>query len=196
MQTSSSASATVASRLIMAAFGGLLIALLFSLVTPVRADAAYFAGSSGRIGSVSLNGPMLVGSDWRTNGYAGTSIWWRAWEVGGFVVTRSPSSTAVQRVDGVSTIQRWDGRWVDIQSRSWSGTVSGNGTLTFPAWNWTPSSQPNNRASYRVNYQITWRVWATNQLLAYTAILPSTYADSRCRMIQLACTSYTDGNNF
>ncbi len=178
------------------ALAGLLVSLVMSLFTVAPAGAAYYTGSAGPIGSVSLNGPMLVGSDYRINGMYGSSVWLKAWEVGSFVVQRSTYTSATQRVNGVSTIQRWDGRWVNIQTRSWAGNVSGNGTLTFPGWTWAPDSQPQTRSGYRVVYEIAWRVASTNQLLSYTTILPSTLSDSRCRMLQLGCSAFTDGINF
>ena len=174
----------------------LVLTLLAVLLSPVRADAAQYSNTAGRIGSVSLHGPMIIGSDYRTNGLYGTSIWWKAWEAGSYTVTRSPSSTALQTVIGVSEIQRWDGSWVTIQSRTYNGRVSGTGTLTFPSWTWTPTQQPWRRAGYRVVYHLAWRVTATNQLLAYTTVVPSTYADNRCRMLSLGCSQYTDGINF
>jgi hypothetical protein len=186
---------TSVARLTVATVGGLLAALLMALIPTATAHAAYYAAPSGRIGSVTVNGPMINAYDvgrWLPNG---TYFYSKNWGVGGFTVTRSPSSYS-QRVTGVSTIQRWDGRWVDIQSRSWTGTVSGAGTLSFPTWTWSPTNVPNNRASYRVNFVITWTDYSSGQLLALTAILPNSYADNRCSTKHFRCTSYTDGLNF
>ena len=177
------------------AFGGLLIALLLTLFAPAGAEAAMYAGTSGRIGSVSLNGPMINVYDVGQRLANGTTFYSKNWNVGGFTVTRSASSWS-QTVTAVSTVQRWDGRWVDISSRSWSGTVSGNGTLSFPAWTYSPTGVPTNRAGYRVNFQIRWNDWTSGQLLAYAAILPNTYADNRCSTRTLPCSSFTDGVNF
>jgi hypothetical protein len=176
----------------------LVLVLLGSLLSTPRAEAAQFSGTAGRVGSVQLHGPMIIGSDYRINGIAYSSVWLKAWEAGSFSVGRSPSSTATQTVIGVIQIQRWTGRWTTIQQRTYNGRVSGTGTLTFPAWTWAPDSQPQYRAGYRVIYDLAWRVTATNQLLAYTTVVPSTYADNRCRMIStnLGCSSYTDGINF
>lgn len=177
------------------ALGALIVFLLLTLFAPVRADAAMYAGTAGRIGSVSLNGPMLNAYDVGQRLWNGTTFYSKNWGVGGFTVTRSASSWS-QTVTGVSTVQRWDGRWMDIQSRTWSGTVSGSGTLSFPAWTYSPTGVPNNRAGYRVNYLIKWNDSASGQLLAYTAILPNAYADNRCSTRTFACSSYTDGVNF
>jgi hypothetical protein len=176
----------------------LVLVLLGSLLSTPRADAAQFSGTAGRLGSVQLHGPMIIGSDYRINGIAYSSVWLKAWETGSFSVGRSPSSTATQSVVGVIEIQRWTGSWTVIQSRRYSGQVGGTGTLTFPAWTWAPDTQPQYRAGYRVVYHLAWRVASTQQLLAYTTVVPSTYADNRCRMISanLGCSSYTDGINF
>lgn len=183
------------SRGTLAVLGGLLMSLLLALANPTPAQAAYYVGRSGQIGSVTVDGPMVNAWDVGVRLANGTYFYTKNWNVGGFIVTRSPSSYS-QRVAGVSTIQRWDGRWVDIQSRSWTGTVSGGGTLSFPAWTWSPTNVPNNRASYRVNFQIAWYDAASGKLLAYTAILPNAYSDNRCSTKNLRCTSYTDGLNF
>ncbi len=176
----------------------LVLVLVGSLLSLPRAEAAQFSGTAGRVGAVNLHGPMITGSDYRINGIAYSSIWLKAWETGSFSVGRSPSSTATQRVIGVIEIQKWTGSWTVVQSRTYNGQVAGAGTLTFPAWTWAPDSQPQYRAGYRVVYHLAWRVVATNQLLAYTTVVPSTYADNKCRMIStnIGCSSYTDGINF
>lgn len=195
MNTSPTSIAPLTRRAGRATLIGLLLAVILTLVQPVRADAAYYAGVTGRIGSVSLNGPMINAYDVAQSLWNGTTFYSKNWNVGGYSVSRSPSSWS-QRVTAVSTIQRWDGRWVDIQSRNFSGSVSGSGTLTIPAWTWAPANVPNNRASYRVNYQIRWNDSSSGQLLAYTAILPNRYADNRCSTRKFFCTAYTDGLNF
>lgn len=176
----------------------LVLVLLGSLLSTPRAEAAQFSDTAGRVGYVQLHGPMLTGSDYRINGIAYSSVWLKAWETGSFSVGRSPSSAAAQSVVGVIQIQKWTGSWTVIQQRRYSGQVSGAGTLNFPGWTWAPDSQPQYRAGYRVVYGIAWRVASTQQLLAYTTVVPSTYADNKCRMISanLGCSSYTDGINF
>ena len=64
------------------------LVLLSTLLSTPRAEAAQFAGTAGRVGSVQLHGPMITGSDYRTNGYAYSSFWWKAWE------TSSPARPA------------------------------------------------------------------------------------------------------
>lgn len=174
---------------------GLLLAVCLTLVFPGHAAAAYYAGSAGQTGSVSLSGPMINAYDVGRPGMYGTTFYSKNFNVGGYSVTRSPSSWS-QRVTAVSTIQRWDGRWVDIQSRSFSGNVSGSGSLAIPAWTWSPTGVPNNRSFYRVNYLIGWNDASTGQLVAFTAILPNSYSDNHCNARNLPCTAYTYGLNF
>lgn len=186
---------TIHAKRTIGAVGGLLMALLLTFFTPAPAQAATYVGRSGQIGSVTLVGPMVNAYDVGQRLANGTYFYSKNWNVGGFTVTRSPS-TYSQRVTAVAAIQRWDGRWVDIQSRTWSGTVSGTGTLSFPAWTWSPTNVPNNRASYRVNYLIAWNDSSSGQFVALTGILPNTYADNKCSTRFFRCTSYTDGLNF
>lgn len=185
---------SISSGLTLAAVGGLLMSLLLTFLTPAPAQAATYVGRTGQIGSVTVNGPMVNAYDVGQRLANGTYFYSKNWNVGGFTVTRSPSSSS-QLVTGISTIQRWDGRWVDIQSRTWTGAVSGNGTLNFPAWTWSPANVPNQRQSYRVTFFIMWSS-LSGQTLAYTRVEPSTYADNLCATRNLPCTYYTDGVNF
>src|SRR5689334_19296695 len=99
-------SMTLTARTTARALVLLVVALLGSLLSTPRAEAAQFSGTAGRVGYVQLNGPMITGSDYRINGIAYSSVWLKAWETGSFSVGRSPSSTATQTVIGVIKIQK------------------------------------------------------------------------------------------
>ena len=181
---------------IIAVFAAVVSSLLMTLFAATPAEAATTVGAAGRIGSITLNGPMINGYDVGQRLANGTYFYSKNWNVGGFTVTRSPASYR-QRVTGKSTIQKWNGaRWVDIQSRTWSGTVAGTGTLRFPGWTYSPTNVPNNRASYRVNFLITWTNTANGQLVALTGVVPNKYSDNRCATTFFTCRTYTDGINF
>lgn len=182
-------------RVSIAAMAAVLVALMLSLVSPVKADAAMYFGNAGRIGQVTLDGPMITAWDLGIRLANGTYFYTKNWNVGSFLVARSPSSWS-QTVTAESTLQRWDGRWVDVQKRTFSGTVTGNGTLRIPSWTWSPTNVPNNRFGYRVNYVIVWNDATTGQLLAYTAVLPNALSDNKCQTKNLRCSAFTDGVNF
>jgi hypothetical protein len=194
MPSSSGPSGHRSKPAVRAAGVGLLMSLLLMLFHPVPADAASLAGNAGQIGTVWVNGPLINAWDSATPLQNGTTFYAKNFSVGGITVGRSPSSFE-QRVTVVSGIQRWDGSWVDIQSRTRSGVVRGTGTVSFPEWTWSPSVS-NNRAFYRVVHVIYWVDSASGQLVAVTGVVPNSLADNRCSTKYFRCTSYTDSLNF
>jgi hypothetical protein len=180
---------------VRAAGVAVLLTMMLTGLLPAHADAATLSSTAGRTGTIWMNGPMINAWDLGTRLSNGTTFYTKNFNVGGITVGRSPSSSS-QRVTVVSALQRWDGRWVNIQTRTRSGVVSGTGTVKFPEWTWSPTGVPNNRKSYRVIHGVYWYDLSSGQLLALTALLPNTVADNRCSTLNFRCTSYTDGLNF
>ncbi|MEO7753540.1 MAG: hypothetical protein ABIS35_09015 [Terracoccus sp.] len=174
-----------------------ILALAAVFAAPAApADAATYVGAAGRIGSVTLNGPMLNAYDVGQRALGYSTFYSKNINVGGFTVTRSPSSYS-QRVVGASYIQRWvGGQWVIVQSRTWPGIVSGTGTLRFPAWTWSPTLVQNQRWLYRVVFIVKWSDSFSGSTLGYTYVLPNVVADQRCSTVSLPCARYTYGVNF
>lgn len=191
-----SASRGMLRRLAQVAVASILALAAVFATSAAPAKAAAYVTPAGRIGSVTLNGPMINAFEVGQRGLGYSTFYSKNIGVGGFTVTRSPSSYS-QRVDGTSFIQRWvDGRWVIVQSRALGGTVSGNGTLSFPAWTWSPTGVQNHRSLHRVVFAIAWKDSSSGQALGSTLVLPTTVADNRCSAKNLGCTTYTYGVNF
>lgn len=175
----------------------LALAAVFA-TSAAPASAATYVGQAGQLGSVTLNGPMLNAYVVGRPGLGYSTFFSKNFNVGGFIVARSPSSYS-QVVVGAAYIQRWTGStWVTVQSRNWSGTVSGNGGYRFPAWTWSPTQVPNNRYLYRVVFGIGWADSSSGRTLATTYIAPTTVADNLCSTPNpnLPCASYNYGVNF
>jgi hypothetical protein len=174
----------------------LALAILTALL-PARADAAYLSASSGRLGSISLQGPRLAASDLArqmANGYYSYS---KHFTAGALSVAPSPSSSGWQTVTVRSMVQRWDySRWTTIAAREVSRYAGGSQWAGFPEWTWSPPTYLERRELYRVMQLVTWTDYSTGRLLAYTVVVPSTTADNACRTRWVGCTSNTHSVRF
>ena len=182
----------ILTRLVAALAITLLLALLH---TASATAAALFPGWTGRLGAVTLNGPMLTGYDLQTPLANGTSLTSKSWGASGFTVGSSPAYSGTQDVVVTYSLQRnINGQWTQWVQQDYRGRVTGAGTLLFPPWTYTPASLPINRFGYRFVYGITWFVVGTNNQLGSTWVVPNSTADNRCQIrFGTPCAVYWDG---
>lgn len=178
---------------ILAVVVSILVGLL-SVVAPPSASAAIFQAVSGRTGGVTLNGPLVTGRDvLYYNGYAG-SYYTRTFSTAGVTVSRSGAYAGTQRVMGGYVLQRYvNGAWQNVQSTSyWSGTVSGTGRITFPAYSFANPPQYTSRFPYRIAVVLAWTRADNGAVVGSARVVSSLASDNQCATRWIACRVYTD----
>ena len=174
------------------------LALLLALLPTAPTTAAQYQGSFGRLGAVTLNGPMLTGFDTQQPGLGGTYLTIKNWQASGFTVGSSPAYSGTQDVLVIYSLQRFiNGQWTQWVKMDYSGRVTGAGTLRFPPWTYSIIPAFNTRFPYRVVYGLTWRIAGTTTTLGTTGVGPNSMADNVCRMrFGTPCQAYPDGISF
>lgn len=171
-----------------------VLAVLASVVAAQPASAAVFQNVGGRTGAVTLNGALITGRDtMQYNGYAG-SYYTRMFSTAGVTVSRSSAYTGSQRVLGGYILQRYvNGAWQTVQTTSyWSGTISGTGRLTFPAFSFSNPTQYIGRFPYRIAVALVWTKASTGAVVGSGKVVSSTSSDNVCSTRFIACNRYTD----
>ena len=139
--------------------------------------------------------PCSTATTTRPDSADGRYLPYRTWQASGLTVGRSGAYAGMQDVVVIYYLQRIvNGSWVTWASQTYSGRMSGAGTVTFPRWVFNPSSQPSYRNSYRVVYGLAWAVAGSSQVLGNGVIVPSTTGDNRCVIaFGTPCQAYWDG---
>lgn len=173
--------------------GSLMVVIVFALLTSLSvfatpAHASAYEQQVGYLGKVSVYGPMVTASD--TQNYV------KIFTTNGFVASRATAFTGAQRISATYQLQQLGttGWTTLVTSQSFSGTVSGGGTLSFPALKLFPSAVSNFPQTFRIKINVMWSLASSGMNIGFASIVPSQAGDTACRANYFrGCTAYTNG---
>lgn len=168
----------------------LAAAVLVPLLSAQPASAVAATSVTGRPGPVTVTLPMLGAYEQVT-----PQASMRQLATNGMVVGRSSAAAGSQLVSAQYVLQRSvNGRWVNLEfSPQYSGTISGTGTLRFPAWSKVPLVQDLRATGYRFVYNIVWASYTTGTAIAAEQVYSNRPGENLCYTRTRRCTAYTDG---
>ena len=169
-----------------------LVAIILSAFSAAPASAATYTNRSGYTGGVTLNGPMTTGRDQMVYNTCCSYVLKR-FSSAGVTVTATTAYAGTQRVYGVYQLQRWyNGAWQNLaQSGTYSGLVSGGGTLTFPGVT-LDAPHYTGQFPYRIRVALSWERASTGTALGAQWIIANRLAENACATRFTRCTPYTD----